>query len=320
MHAVRERLAAGRVVADREQLALAAEDDLLVRDEPGQPHGVDRRVAADQLRGRLRGARRRVLLRLVVELDDLGPREVLRPPRARSASSARRRSRSSARRRAAAPSPRASAPSSARVPARRADDARDALLERGADVRRRRVGRREVDGGVAAARRRARRRARSRAPRARRARARGDEPRARPSPPRRRTRSSRRGRARDERRRSRAPTAARNRASSGPTPDAESRSGGSSDGRELRELVRVDRVDLGDHPLERQELGVGDERLAEPAHAVRRRLDREHDPPLEALLRALELALAQLARRRSRAICSTQISTHGARFSSRVPT
>ena len=48
-------------------------------------------------------------------------------------------------------------------------------------------------------------------------------------------------------------------------------------------------------PLERQELGVGDERLAEPAHPVRRRLHREHDPPLEALLRALELARAQVA-------------------------
>src|SRR5262245_3135791 len=34
--AVGERFAAGRVVADREQLSLPAEDDLLVRDEAGQ--------------------------------------------------------------------------------------------------------------------------------------------------------------------------------------------------------------------------------------------------------------------------------------------
>ena len=36
--AVGERLAAGRVVADREQLPLAAEDHFLVRDEPRQTH------------------------------------------------------------------------------------------------------------------------------------------------------------------------------------------------------------------------------------------------------------------------------------------
>ena len=48
----RERLARGRVVADRQQLSLAAEDHLLVRDEAGQPDGVDDRVAADQVGGR----------------------------------------------------------------------------------------------------------------------------------------------------------------------------------------------------------------------------------------------------------------------------
>src|SRR4029079_13661695 len=47
----------------------------------------------------------------------------------------------------------------------------------------------------------------------------------------------------------------------------------------------------------REELGVGHERLPEPAHAVRGGLERENDPPLEALLRALELALPQAAGR-----------------------
>ena len=49
-HALGERLARGRVVPDRQQLSLAAEDDLLVRDEAGQAHRVDRRTTADELR------------------------------------------------------------------------------------------------------------------------------------------------------------------------------------------------------------------------------------------------------------------------------
>src|SRR5205823_7474417 len=64
-------------------------------------------------------------------------------------------------------------------------------------------------------------------------------------------------------------------------------------GGQLRELVRLDGLDLGDHALEREELGVGHERLPEPAHAVRGGFEREDDPSLEVLLRALELALAQ---------------------------
>ena len=77
-----ERAAVDRVVADRERLALAAEDDLLVRDEPGQPHRVDRlvHVAAglgDQLGRALGGARRGVELAVVVELDDLDLGHVL---------------------------------------------------------------------------------------------------------------------------------------------------------------------------------------------------------------------------------------------------
>ena len=50
--------------------------DLLVGDEAGEPHRVNRLVdvaagLADQLRGALRGSRRRVELLVVVELDDL---------------------------------------------------------------------------------------------------------------------------------------------------------------------------------------------------------------------------------------------------------
>src|SRR4051794_33163687 len=49
---VGERLARRRVVADRQQLPFGAEDHFLVRDEAGQADRVDRRIAADQLRGR----------------------------------------------------------------------------------------------------------------------------------------------------------------------------------------------------------------------------------------------------------------------------
>ena len=60
----------------RERLALAAEDHLLVGDQAGQPHRVDRLVdvaagLADQLRGPLRRPRGRVELAVVVQLDDL---------------------------------------------------------------------------------------------------------------------------------------------------------------------------------------------------------------------------------------------------------
>ena len=65
---------------------------------------------------------------------------------------------------------------------------------------------------------------------------------------------------------------------------------------ELRELVLLDGVDLGDQAVEREQLRVRDQRLAEPAHPVRRRLHREHDPPLQVLLRARELVRPQDAR------------------------
>ncbi len=61
-----------------------AEDDLLVRDEAGQTDGVDRNLARHAGGRRLRGARRCVELRLVMELDDLGSGQV------RAASSANR--------------------------------------------------------------------------------------------------------------------------------------------------------------------------------------------------------------------------------------
>ena len=55
-----ERSSIDRVVADRQRLALAAEDHLLVGDEAGQAHRVDRLVdvparLADEVRGPLRG-------------------------------------------------------------------------------------------------------------------------------------------------------------------------------------------------------------------------------------------------------------------------
>ena len=82
-HARHERLAVDRVVADRERLTEIAEDHLLVGDEPGQAHRVDRRrLAAARLRHQLGGARGgaagRVELGVVVQLDDLGLVHVLR--------------------------------------------------------------------------------------------------------------------------------------------------------------------------------------------------------------------------------------------------
>jgi hypothetical protein len=65
-------------VTDCEQLPLAAKDHLLVRDEPGETDRVDGRVTADEIGGCACSARRRVLLRLTVQLDDLRARKVLR--------------------------------------------------------------------------------------------------------------------------------------------------------------------------------------------------------------------------------------------------
>ena len=105
-HAGHERLARARVVPDRERLAAAAEDHLLVGDEAGEPDGVDRHVApASSPRSRARS-------RTVRRASSRGGARRSRPrrrdgtPPRRTASSAPRRSRSSGRRRPAGP-PRA---------------------------------------------------------------------------------------------------------------------------------------------------------------------------------------------------------------------
>ena len=77
-----EAVAVDRVVADRERLALAAEDDLLVGDQAWEADRVDRLVDVasplrDQLGGPLRGSRRGVELAVVMELDDLALGHVL---------------------------------------------------------------------------------------------------------------------------------------------------------------------------------------------------------------------------------------------------
>src|SRR3954452_19667768 len=61
-----------------------------------------------------------------------------------------------------------------------------------------------------------------------------------------------------------------------------------------RHRLRLDRVDLGADAVERQQLGVGQHRLAQPAGAVRGRLHRQHDPPLQVLLGALQLVVGEL--------------------------
>ena len=76
-HARHEARAVGRHVADRERLRDVAEDDLLVGDDPRQPDRVDRHLATHHLGRARRGARRRVELGGVVQLDDLGALHVL---------------------------------------------------------------------------------------------------------------------------------------------------------------------------------------------------------------------------------------------------
>src|SRR5215208_2363991 len=71
------RLARVGVVANRQQLAVAAEEHLLVSHEARQPHRMDL-GASQPLRRRLGRPGRGILLLLAVELDDLGPRHVPR--------------------------------------------------------------------------------------------------------------------------------------------------------------------------------------------------------------------------------------------------
>ena len=281
---------------------VAAEQHLLVRDEPGQPHGVDRRAVAHRRRRRLRRPRRRVDLRLVVQLDDLRARQVLRrlggeahhqhraerevrrdedrPARAR-APARPRRSRSAARScRRSTGLPRSSA--------------RSTFADHGV-----RPG--EVDGIARPAS------SPSSTPSAS-CPARSS---AGPSTDADLAARSRRGATFMPRRPARdgcARPPPRNRSSLGPIPAADSRAGSSRTPASSASAAGVDGVDLGDDPVERQQLRVGDQRAAEPAHPVRGRLHRERDPALQVLLRALQLALAQvaggdvgdLARRRSR--------------------
>ena len=64
---------------------------------------------------------------------------------------------------------------------------------------------------------------------------------------------------------------------------------------ELCEIVRLDGFDLGDDPVEREQLRVGDQRLAEPAHTIPRRLHREDDAALQVLLCARDLVGAEVS-------------------------
>src|ERR671910_483041 len=65
------RLTREGVVTDRQELAVTAEQDLLVRDEAGKAHGMDL-CAAQPLGRRLGSARRSIFLLFAVQLDDLG--------------------------------------------------------------------------------------------------------------------------------------------------------------------------------------------------------------------------------------------------------
>ena len=146
-HAGHVRLPRERVVADRQQLALAREQHFLVRDEAGQAHGVDGDVAAHRLRGRLGRTGRRVDLRLVVRLDDLRARQVLR--RLRGEAHHQHRAEREVRRVEDGDSSRAAlSPTLGEIGAARADDARHAGVDGGLDVRHDRVRRREVDHRV----------------------------------------------------------------------------------------------------------------------------------------------------------------------------
>ena len=120
-----EYVARGRVVPDRERLAGAAEDDLLVGDEAGQANRVDRHLALHPRGSRLRRPGRGVELRVGVELHDLRAVQRSATPPPRSASSGRPRARSSGRRSTGRPprapggrGPRCRSPSSRSRPAR----------------------------------------------------------------------------------------------------------------------------------------------------------------------------------------------------------
>ena len=163
-----------RVVTDRQRLAVATEQDLLMSDQPGEPDGVDadavdvraagavellgRRVRrslarprrGDQLRGTAGGSARRVDLVRVVQLDDLDRVEVRRGRARRTASSGPRRSRSSVRSTTPSPSaPRSAMRGPRRAARRRSRSCRRRMcrpsLDAPAQVVHHGAGRREVD-------------------------------------------------------------------------------------------------------------------------------------------------------------------------------
>ena len=211
-------------------------------DEPGQAHGVDRHVALHPRRGRLRRPRRRVELRLVVQLDDLGGVEVARgllgeAHHQHGADREVRREEDRQLRRAGGlvDLGRVPARSCRRRTARRRSSARRMF---GDDGRRAR----EVDHRV-------RRRPRSRRARARPPRAPARAPR-RPCPSRATAAGARSGgssRRAGERGVTRS-SAARKRSSFGPIPAAESRSGASSVAASSHDSFGLDGLDLGDRP------------------------------------------------------------------------
>ena len=150
-HARHERLARGRVVADRQRLPRPAEQHLLMGDEPREPDRVDRDVAAHALGRRARSARRRVELRVGMQLDDLRRAEdtgrLLRE--AHHQERATREVRDDETRDTRALGGR---DEQVVVEAGRADDERHARVERRLRVAEERVGAGEVDCDVASGR------------------------------------------------------------------------------------------------------------------------------------------------------------------------
>src|SRR3970282_337452 len=65
--------------------------------------------------------------------------------------------------------------------------------------------------------------------------------------------------------------------------------GGEQLPRELAHLVSLHRLETADDLLHREERRAGHHPFAKARHAVRRRLEREQQAPLEVLLRACEL-------------------------------
>ena len=121
-------------------------------DEPREPDRVDRDVAAQPRRGRTGGPRRRVALRVGVELDDLRAQRRRGRPPPRSASSGLRRREKFGTTRARDTGALGGRDEQVVVEAGRADDERHARVERRLRVAEERVGTGEVDCDVASGR------------------------------------------------------------------------------------------------------------------------------------------------------------------------